>query len=131
NGVGNFTWVNGDTASIGSGGTAGTITIDDASGTVSASSINFNPVASGNYTVAAAAGKTLTLTGTAINVVNGLSPTISAPIAGTSGLTMTGPGTLNLTGANTFTGTVFLNRGTVVIGAAGNLGDSSHDDALG
>src|SRR2546429_66587 len=34
-------------------------------------------------------------------------------------------------GANTFTGSVFLNRGTVVIGAGGTLGDSSNAVALG
>ena len=52
NGAANSTWVNGNVPSIGSGGVAGIVTINDISGTVSAGGINFNPVSSGSYTVA-------------------------------------------------------------------------------
>src|SRR6476659_5538512 len=52
NGAADLPWVNGDVAMIGSGGAAGTITINDAGGTVQAAGINFNAVGSGNYTVA-------------------------------------------------------------------------------
>src|SRR5262245_21220420 len=62
-GVSDFTWVNGGIAAIGNGGTAGTITINDGSGTVTANGINFNAVGSGNYTVAASGPATLTLAG--------------------------------------------------------------------
>jgi NADPH:quinone reductase-like Zn-dependent oxidoreductase len=73
-------------AVIGSGGTAGMITINDGSGTVTANGINFNATGSGDYTIAAGGSNTLTLAGPAlINVASGLSPTISAPIAGSAG----------------------------------------------
>src|SRR5204862_6796878 len=49
NGAGDSTWVSGNIAAIGNGGTAGTVTINDVSGTVNAAGINFNPV-TGSYT---------------------------------------------------------------------------------
>src|SRR4051812_8694444 len=52
-GVANTPWVNGDFAGIGNGGAAGTITINDPSGSVTAAGILFNPVSSGSYTIAA------------------------------------------------------------------------------
>jgi autotransporter-associated beta strand protein len=133
------TWVNGDVASIGNfvnnggAGPAGTITIDDNSGSVTASGINFNAVASGNYTIAAINGDSLILSGTgAINTASsGVSATISAPIAGTSGLNLNGGGSLTLTGNNSFTGGVTINSGAVTVGAGGNLGDPGNAVNIG
>lgn len=76
-------WPSGDVAQFGNGGTAGTVTIDDSTGSVSVGGINFNAVGSGNYTIAANPGDSLALTGTAaipatITVAAGLSPVISA-----------------------------------------------------
>jgi autotransporter-associated beta strand protein len=131
-GATNVSWINGDVAAFGNGGTAGTVTINDVSGTVSASGINFNPVSSGAYTIAASGANTLTLTGgAAINLASGVTPTIGAPIAGSAGLALTGAGTLNLTGNNTFTGTVAINSGALVIGTGGNLGADSNNVSLG
>jgi autotransporter-associated beta strand protein len=132
-GTNDFMWVTGDTASIGNGGTAGIITINDGSGTVSAAGINFNATGSGNYTIAPSTTETLTLTGTGtINLASGVSPTISAPIVGSAGLTVAGAGgTLNLTGNNLFTGAVAINSGTLAIGTGGNLGASTNGVTLG
>jgi autotransporter-associated beta strand protein len=131
NGVSDTVWVNGETALIGNGGAAGTVTINDASGTVSAAGINFNAVGSGNYTIAASGPSTLTLTG-GINFASGVSPTISAPIAGGAGLSVGGAGgTLNLSGNNVFTGPVAINSGSVVVAAGSNLGAISNEVALG
>lgn len=47
---------------------------------------------------------------------------ISGVIAGTRGLIKAGAGTLNLTGANTYTGGTTLNQGTLTIGAGGTPG---------
>ena len=62
---------------------------------------------------------TLTLatsTGTpTIEVVN-RTATIHAPVGGTQGLVKTGPGTLALTAANTYSGTTAINQGTLIIG---------------
>ena len=96
NGTVDAVWTTGNTAVFGSNnGTANTVTIDDASGTVSTAGINFNAAGSGDYTIAASGADTLTLT--APITVNAGSPTIRAPIAGTAGLTMAGNGTLVLT----------------------------------
>jgi autotransporter-associated beta strand protein len=126
-------WVNDENAHFGMGGTAGTVTIDDAAGTASTPQIYFDPVSSGNYTIAAATGKSLTLTGFGnISIASGVSPTISAPIVGSAGLTVAGPGgTLNVAGANTFTGQVGIKSGSVVVNAGSNLGASTNDVIFG
>ena len=63
---------------------------------------------------------TLTLAGTTptitvSNLAAGKNVTISATVAGTSGLTKAGSGTLILSGSNTFSGTVTVNAGTLQI----------------
>ncbi|HZZ27078.1 MAG TPA: autotransporter-associated beta strand repeat-containing protein [Pirellulales bacterium] len=123
-------WTNGDTAVIGNNnGSAGTITIDESG--ITASGISFNSATSGDYTVAAMGANTLILSGAAaINVVSG-SPTISAPIDGTVGLNFTGPGTLNLAGANIFSGNIAVNSGTLAVGVGSNLGATTNILTLG
>ena len=114
-------WTAGSTAVIGSGqGAAGTITIDDISGTVALAASHQRP-ASGNYTIASTTNQTLTLSGTTptITVATGLSPTIHAPIVGTSGLTLVGPGNLILTGSNSYTGGTTINSGTATVNVGG------------
>lgn len=48
---------------------------------------------------------------------------VAGPITGSFGITKTGPGTLTLSGANTFTGGFTLNNGTLLIGSSssGNI----------
>lgn len=48
--------------------------------------------------------------------------TINSVIGGSNGITKTGNGTLALTAANTFTGTTYINGGTVSASATSNLG---------
>ena len=69
---------------------------------------------------------TLTLDGSAI-IRNSYatSTSIGNIIAGTSGLTVTGGGSLRLTGANTFTGTTNIDNGTVIITGQDGLGAST------
>ena len=131
NGAADVFWTNGQIASIGDNGTAGLITIDDSSGSVSAAGINFNPVSSGSYTIAAQGSDSLFLTG-GINVAAGANgPTITAPIAGSSGLTLSGAGSLNLAGANTFTGGVGITNGTINVATGGTLGNPGDAIQLG
>src|ERR1043165_2130666 len=65
-------WSTGNTAQFGvANGAAGTVTITDGSGTVSAAGINFNAAGTGNYTIAAAGANTLTLTSPTITIATG------------------------------------------------------------
>jgi fibronectin-binding autotransporter adhesin len=74
---------------------------------------------------------TLTLNGTTPTITVGgsssRSATISSSIAGTAGFTKAGAGTLTLSGANAFTGTMIVTGGTLTVDAAagGALGSAT------
>ncbi|HVW54079.1 MAG TPA: autotransporter outer membrane beta-barrel domain-containing protein [Rhizobiaceae bacterium] len=81
-------------------------------------------------------GPGYTLTGGTLNLA-GATPTITtiggtigasieSVITGTSGLTKAGAGTLGLYGANSFTGDVFLNAGTLILNGDAALGAASN-----
>jgi fibronectin-binding autotransporter adhesin len=102
------------------GGAAGTVTVDNTAGTVSATGLQF---ASDGYTLA---GDILTLVGTdgaapVIRVGNGSAAsagwtaTIGNVIAGSNGLDKTDLGTLVLTGNNTYAGATEVAAGTLDI----------------
>ncbi|MEO5716092.1 MAG: autotransporter-associated beta strand repeat-containing protein [Luteolibacter sp.] len=91
--------------------TAGTVTI---SGGVTANDLTFSTT---GYTLA---GSTLTLNGTTPTITVTNSPdtaTISSVIAGSSGLTKAGAGTLTLTGSNNYTGATTVSAGSLVLQA--------------
>ncbi|KAA0178600.1 autotransporter outer membrane beta-barrel domain-containing protein, partial [Cupriavidus gilardii] len=101
------------------GGTAGTVTVN---GSVSAAGLNFlNP----GYTLT---GGVITLGGAAptISTASGGTTTIGSTIAGTSGVTKDGAGTLALNGANTFTGGLRVSEGTLSVNADAALGDGAN-----
>jgi len=130
-GLANSGWVNGATAIIGNNnGAASTITIDQSG--ITAAGITFNPPGSGDYTIGATGGNSLTLVAPATTTVaTGLNPTISAPISGSAGLNLTGPGTLNLAGNNIFSGDVTANSGALSVGSNNALGLSTNGFVLG
>jgi len=105
-------------------GTAGTVTIDDAQGAVTASGLQF---ATGGYTIT---GDALTLTApqSTIRVGDGSAAsagyiaTIAAALTGSTQLVKTDLGTLILTGANSYSGGTAINGGTIQIASDGNLG---------
>lgn len=113
----NFTglWTNGNTAVF--GGTAGsTVTINTAG--ISANGVKFNV---NNDIINGTSTNTLTLAGgNIITVGRGLTATINAPLAGTSGVqventgTGTGASILNLGGASTVTGGGSASLGLIV-----------------
>lgn len=108
-------------------GTAGTVTIDNSLGAVSASGMQF---ATGGYRIT---GDALTLNGAqaVIRVGDGTAAgavyvaTIDADLTGAAGLVKTDAGTLVLTGSNSYTGGTSINGGTLQIGADANLGSGA------
>ncbi len=116
-------------ASFGNGsGAAGTITLTTA---IWSDGILFSAAGSGDYTIVAAApADTLTL-GAAVTVAPGLSPTISAPIVGSTNLMLCDGGTLNLSGANTYSNGTTISNGTVHVMSGGTLGSVNNSLALG
>ena len=106
------------------GGTAGTVTVDNGSGQVTASGMQF---ATGGYTIT---GGEVALTGpqTTIRVGDGstggagFTATINAALSGDTQLVKTDAGTLVLGGTNSYTGGTLINGGTVQIAADANLG---------
>ena len=97
------------------GGTAGTVALGVP---VTAHNLTFN---TSGYIVN---GSTLTLGGVSpsFGVVSAGTATLGSIIAGTAGLTQTGPGTLIFTGANTYSGGTTISAGTLQIGAGGTTG---------
>ena len=100
------------------GGTAGTVTVN---ANTDVARMTF--LVSG-YTIARSAG-TFTLTTVGTIDTGGYSATISAPMAGTVGLTKIGAGTLTLSGVNTYTGLTTINVGTLLLGASNVFANTS------
>jgi len=90
---------------------------------VSASGLEFNDANGHKYTLRAVTGAQITLAGSAPTIEANVDARIEAPIAGTRGLTKTGPATLEITGVNTYTGGVAVTEGTLVGHTLSILGD--------
>jgi uncharacterized protein YhjY with autotransporter beta-barrel domain len=147
----NFTTTDSATFGNSIGATTATVTLDGDS--PSLNTITFDNTDGGSYNLAQGTGGTLLLndgTGgtaqidndagsntisapvelesdTAINVASG-ELTISGVISqsgGSQGLTVNGPGTMTLSGANTYSGGTTLNSGTLDISGSGTLGAST------
>ncbi len=90
---------------------AGTITIEEGAPTLTGGDLFLAPNA------------TITTTSTVGNIIGGVGPRIASNITGAAaGLTTAGPGTLTLTGANTYAGLTTLSAGTLQIGDGGTTG---------
>ncbi|HET6523561.1 autotransporter-associated beta strand repeat-containing protein [Sphingopyxis sp.] len=108
-------------------GAAGTVTIDNSLGTVTASGLQF---ATDGYTIT---GQDLTLVGpqSMIRVGDGTAAssgyvaTIASAITGGTQLVKTDAGTLLLSGSNSYTGGTAINGGTVRISSDANLGSAA------
>ena len=85
-------------------------------GTIQAASVTFSGT---GYTIA---GTALTLTGTGGKVTANAAASISAPLAGTVGLTKLGNATLTLSGSNTYSGGTIISAGTLKAAGLGALG---------
>ncbi len=109
-GVTRVAWVDGSIAQFGG-------EVSTAAGAIGGSgapiwdSLIFNTPFSGNYTISA----NMYAVGSATITVNGGSPTISGAINGTVGLRKNGTGLLNLTGANAYSGTNYIDAGSVTL----------------
>jgi autotransporter-associated beta strand protein/adhesin HecA-like repeat protein len=108
-GITDLLWRPGATAIFGGNpgtGAAGTVTV---SGTQTVQSLVFNPSASGNFTLTGG-----TITNTSGMITANDTATINSTLAGTSGLTLTGPKIVTIDAATTYTGTTTVNSGTLV-----------------
>jgi fibronectin-binding autotransporter adhesin len=114
------------------GGAAGNVVVDKSAGAVSATGMQF---ASDGYRLS---GDTITLVATKASpgpvevrvgdggaASAGWSASIANVIAGTDGLQKTGEGTLELTGANTYTGGTLVKAGTLSVASDAALGNAS------
>jgi autotransporter-associated beta strand protein len=116
----------GHTANFTTAGLTGNVTVTlDTARTIGALVFD-NPSNAFGWTVGG--GNTLTLSsggagGPTVAVNNPqITAVIAAPIAGTQGLTTTGPGTLSLTGANSYSGGTNVANGTLAVNADAALG---------
>lgn len=107
NGASPAAWSNAtpDSAVFGATG-SGTVTL---AGPVTATGLSINAA---GYTIA---GSNLTLTGATPTITAANDATISSILDGSAGLTKAGAGTLDLTGANTYSGTTTIAAGTLKI----------------
>ncbi|MFM2242826.1 MAG: hypothetical protein RLZ97_1681 [Verrucomicrobiota bacterium] len=99
------------------GGTAGVVTLDT---TVTANDITFSTP---GYTIGVDNGTGIIIldgTNPTITGVTGSLSSISARIQGSSGLVKAGPATVQLRGANTYTGDTRVLRGNLLIGLSNN-----------
>jgi len=119
---------NGGTVADGSGNTAtfqsassGTTVLDTSRtiGNITQNNANTRVIDGPSFTLtlAGTAGSTPTLSGPAGSTIS-----ITSTVAGSQGFLKTGTGTLNLTGANTFSGTALLQAGTTAITNVAGLG---------
>jgi autotransporter-associated beta strand protein/adhesin HecA-like repeat protein len=109
-GITDLTWRSGATAIFGGNtgtGAAGTVTV---SGTETVQSLVFNPSASGNFTLTGG-----TITNTSGMITANDTASINSTLAGTSGLTLTGPSIITIDAATTYTGNTTVNSGTLVL----------------
>jgi fibronectin-binding autotransporter adhesin len=101
------------------------ITIDGAiSSSVSGGGINFSggTLQFNNYNSTLNASAFLNKANLNLGAAAGAASSLGSVIGGTSALTFAGPGTLILSGANTYSGGTTLSAGTLKVSADGNLG---------
>ena len=116
--------VNGGNFSYNATAALGTGSITLGGGTLNYTGASGSSVSTTNTNMALTAGTTSTL-----NNANG-TVSISAIIAGSGNLTKSGPGTLVLSGANTYNGTTIINDGTLQIGAGSTTGSLSSSSSI-
>ena len=126
-------WLNGvvadgadNTANFTTAGLTGPITVNLDTPRTIGSLVFANPTNTFGWTVIATNPLTFSSTapgGPTIAVNNSqITATLSVPLAGTQGLTMTGPGTLSLLGTNSYSGGTNVLNGTVQVAADAALG---------
>jgi autotransporter-associated beta strand protein len=111
-----------DTATFNGAGSVATISLSGANPSLKAITFSTSNylLTDGTLTLATGDGSTPSIT-----VTDGSTQEIDSTIAGTQGVFTSGPGTLILGGSNTFTGSLDVNEGTVVLNGANALAAGS------
>lgn len=113
-GANNVAWVNANNDKAIFGGTGDTVTLGTA---ITAGGLQFDVA---GYTLS---GSTLTLAGTpGISVASGATATINSIVDGTADLAKSGDGILVLGSANSYTGKISINGGTISVNGDDRLG---------
>jgi autotransporter-associated beta strand protein len=116
-------------------GDTGTVLSDSASVTVDGGDLSLldtsgETVATFTVTQGNVTGTFLTASSYVFNPDTGETATVGSVISGSSGLTMSGAGTLVLTAANTFTGNITISAGTLKIDGTGTLEEGDYDGTI-
>lgn len=112
------------------GGAKGTVTVDGTAGAVAVTGMQFLSdgyrVTGDALNLVASGGPVIVRVGDGTSVGRAYVATIDSVLAGTQGFTKQDAGTLVLNGANTFSGGLTINGGTVSVRDDANLGDAGN-----
>uniref|UniRef100_UPI0015CE6FD4 autotransporter outer membrane beta-barrel domain-containing protein n=1 Tax=Burkholderia guangdongensis TaxID=1792500 RepID=UPI0015CE6FD4 len=125
------TTINGGTLALGSGGSLASTSPVDLAGTGATFDISNATAPQSIGTLTGVNGTNVNLGANALTMNNATNGTYGGTIGGTGGVTLNGPGTETLTGANTYTGGTTINGGTLAIGTGGSLASTSPVDLTG
>ncbi|WP_179405663.1 autotransporter-associated beta strand repeat-containing protein, partial [Burkholderia guangdongensis] len=122
------TTINGGTLAIGTGGSLASTSPVDLAGNGATFDISNATTPQSIGTLTGVTGSNVNLGANTLTMNNATNGTFGGSIGGTGGVTLSGPGTETLTGANTYSGGTTVNGGTLAIGSGGSLASTGAVD---